>query len=732
MCTAFSKLQQWNWDKWDLREASAWLEQAIYHIEFCCHLYRKQLDAGRYFLHEHPAGATSWSLPCVRELLERSDVERIVGHMCAFGMQSEDEGGRGLVYKPTGFMSNSRVILNHLERKCENARHRAAGKHECCHRHVVLTNGRASAAAVYPPGLVKAILEGLKEQIGNNHGANIGVLGECENEQWTEGELVHEELEPQLVVWDDLSGLPLDPELVRRARAEELTEFEKLGVWEEVPLSLCWEKTGRGPIGTRWVDVNKGDALHPDYRNRLVAQELKKHNPGVDMFAAMPPLELKKVLFSLAVSSQHKSGKPYKLGFIDVKKAYLYAMATREVFVNLPPEVGTEGKCGRLKKSLYGTRDAAQNWEAEYTSLLVSLGFQPGKASPCTFWHKERDVRIVVHGDDFTVLSDQGGIEWVRDQMAASYRIKLRGILGPEPQDLKEITLLNRALKWEKWGIQYEPDARHVEIILREMGLVKGNGVGTPGVKSKLETLGEGDPLEPVDCTRYRALVARANYLAQDRAEIQFSVKELARGMSAPTAEHWNALKRLARYLKAHPRVVTRFEYQEMPRELSIRVDSDWAGCAVTRKSTSGGTVQLGSHCLKAWSSTQSVVALSSGEAEYYAMVKGLCQAKGVQAAIGDLGVKSGVIMGTDSAAAIGIASRTGLGKTRHIAVQLLFIQQELKKGSFRLVKVNGTENPADLLTKHLDEQTMSGHMRRLGLQLAEGRATVTPQLDGM
>ena len=731
MCTAFSRLQYMNWDKWDLNEITAWLEQAISHLEFCCYLYNKQADAGRYFLHEHPAGATSWSLPCVQEVLARQGVEKVIGHMCTFGMESADACGPGLVYKPTGFMSNARLVLDRLERKCENARHRARGEGELCHRHVELTNNRAKQAAVYPPGLVNAILEGLKDQLATRVGVSLSAFAQGGEQTWEQEKDVHEWVEPHPAVWDDLSGLPLDAGLVKEARAEELREFGKLDVWDIVPLSECWDRTGKGPIGTRWVDVNKGDRSHPDYRSRLVAQELKKNNPEVEMFAAMPPLELKKALFSMAVSAGHKSGRPYKLGFIDVKKAYLYAKSTREVYVRLPDEMGMEGMCARLKKSLYGTRDAAQNWEAEYTSLLLSLGFTQGRASPCAFWHEERDVRCVVHGDDFTVLSDQTGIEWLRDKMAGAYQIKFRGIIGPEANDLKEISLLNRALRWEEWGLQYEPDARHSEIIVRELGLSSGRSVGTPGVKSKLETLREGDTLDAAESTQYRALVARANYIAQDRAEIQFAVKELARGMSAPTVEHWAALKRLGRYLKGCPRIVTRFEYQDFPGRLRVSVDSDWAGCAVTRKSTSGGVVQLGNHSLKSWSSTQSVIALSSGEAEYYALVKGLCQAKGVQASLGDLGIRVGVELLTDSAAAVGIASRSGLGKTRHIAVQLLFLQSELRAGSYILSKCLGTENPADLLTKHLDEASMAACMWRMGLARRDGRSAVTPLLDG-
>ena len=101
--------------------------------------------------------------------------------------------------------------------------------------------------------------------------------------------------------YDNLSGAMLDPEGVKNAGKEEMAEVYKHGVYVKVPVEECYEKTGKAPIGTRWVDVNKGDSVHPEYRSRLVAQEI---NTGKreDLFAATPPLEAKKILMSMAVA----------------------------------------------------------------------------------------------------------------------------------------------------------------------------------------------------------------------------------------------------------------------------------------------------------------------------------------------------------------------------------------------------------------------------------------------
>ena len=169
--------------------------------------------------------------------------------------------------------------------------------------------------------------------------------------------------------------------------------MRKHNVYTKVPITECWDNTGKAPIGTRWIDVNKGDNVHKEYRSRLVAQEIKM-NRREDLFAATPPLEAKKMLFSLAMTEgigyeKGNSINGMKLDFIDIRRAYFHAKARRKIYVHLPIEDAEEGMCGRLDKAMYGTRDAAQNWEFEYCGTMESIGFNVGKASPCVFYHAE-------------------------------------------------------------------------------------------------------------------------------------------------------------------------------------------------------------------------------------------------------------------------------------------------------------------------------------------------------
>ena len=126
--------------------------------------------------------------------------------------------------------------------------------------------------------------------------------------------------------------------------------------------------------------------------------------------------------------------------------------------------------------------------------------------------------------------------------------------------------------------------------------------------------------------------------------------------MAKPRQGDWAALKRIGRYLKGAPRLIQQFSWQELPKTVDVFTDSDWAGCKSTCRSTSGGIIRFGAHTLKTWSSTQATVALSSAEAELYALTKGAAQALGFITLLADLGVEVTATVHTDASAAIGIA----------------------------------------------------------------------------
>ena len=198
--------------------------------------------------------------------------------------------------------------------------------------------------------------------------------------------------------------------------------------------------------------------------------------------------------------------------------------------------------------------------------------------------------------------------------------------------------------------------------------------------------------------------------------------------MKEPVCRDLVALRRVAQYLASAPRLVYRYDWQG-PVDLSVYSDTDFAGCRATRRSTSGGCALLGTHLLKHWSSTQKVLTLSSGEAELAGVVKGASEGYGLQSLALDLGIVLKFSVFADSSAAIGICRRTGIGKVRHLAVQQLWVQERVRSGGLRLIKVAGVDNPADLYTKYLTAEVTR---RLLGMHAVvpeSGRAATAPQV---
>ena len=170
--------------------------------------------------------------------------------------------------------------------------------------------GTACEPGRYPTPLAKAILLGLKGALleAGELSAVTAHTAELEvdwNQYNSSGSREY---------WDSITGAPLDPELVERARSDELAWVRKQCVYRKVPIEQCLSTTGRQPISLKWLDRNKGDSQSPNYRSRLVVREIKRSSktddlPEHELFSAMPPLEALKLLCSLLVSEKVREGQ---------------------------------------------------------------------------------------------------------------------------------------------------------------------------------------------------------------------------------------------------------------------------------------------------------------------------------------------------------------------------------------------------------------------------------------
>ncbi|CAJ1377485.1 unnamed protein product [Effrenium voratum] len=164
---------------------------------------------------------------------------------------------------------------------------------------------------------------------------------------------------------DEVSGKALEASKVQAARAEEIDYAQRYQVWTVVDTDECYKATGKPPISTRWIDLDKGDINRPNYRSRLVVQEVRSSEIEA-IFAATPPLESIRMLLSLQRSGNERDhkGRRKKVMFLDVRRAHWTAKIFRLVYVQLPDEAG----------------------------------FCPGIGSPVLFCNQTRDLQVTLHG----------------------------------------------------------------------------------------------------------------------------------------------------------------------------------------------------------------------------------------------------------------------------------------------------------------------------------------------
>ena len=173
----------------------------------------------------------------------------------------------------------------------------------------------------------------------------------------------------------------------------------------------------------------------------------------------------------------------------------------------------------------------------------------------------------------------------LKAKLSESFEIK-SCLLGEAEHLNKETNILNRLIRVTSNGWEIEADPRHGELIIKELELDKAKGLTTPGVDEPVTE----DDAEITDwrATQFRSISARANYLALDRPDLQFAVKELGRSMSRPTENPWKTFIRLGKYIVHKPKLVLHYKWQDPVLEMVTYSDANWEGCLKSRRSTSG------------------------------------------------------------------------------------------------------------------------------------------------
>ena len=322
------------------------------------------------------------------ELQRMDGVYTVSGPMCFWNMKLKTPKlGAGKVYKNTKWVTNSREIAEVLDQYCTN---RCGGP---IHRHIPLVGGMAHLCEAYPVELVDAVLEGLKRQMkADNHVSALELFasGPGPTEPLFDAETEKQMEEEVQEYFDDISGEVLPSELVRKARQEEMDWIKKIELYDKVPRSMALERN-KAILPVRWVDVK--------LRSRIVGKELKAKTKesllAHELFSATPPWESVKSLFSLLVTDLPKSatagGQELVMGVYDISRAHFMPKVERELYIELPPEdrVPGEDLVGKLKRNMYGFRDASHGWMKDWQKLLEGGGYRVGAANPALFYNEE-------------------------------------------------------------------------------------------------------------------------------------------------------------------------------------------------------------------------------------------------------------------------------------------------------------------------------------------------------
>ncbi|CAK0792935.1 unnamed protein product [Prorocentrum cordatum] len=480
-----------------------------------------------------------------------------------------------------------------------------------------------------------------------------------------------------------LSGQLLPAGKVREGRARDRAEMKGHGALKRVHFTEAKGMRVRG----KWLqDWKVGtDAA----RCRFVAMQVA-YQARDDAFAWAPPLKFARLALVLAVTFRNHM-EVYLLGLWDISNVFFHAEMDKDACAVPPSGEEEPNVVWQLRKALYGTRRASKLFQHKVIGTLIDQGFMA--------------IHIVVHGDDFMAVGALVDLRWPNEILEAKFEVKRSPFVGPagDGGEATSSYFLKRTVSWTEKGFHWESDAKHARTVVEAYGKLLAAREISPASKS----IGKEVPtalgkLGYAEKKVFQSATPTALYLAADRIDIQFATSWIMRGMQEPLVLHELELKRLAAYLATHPQMMWIFEYQELPSEVPIVTDSDWAGDEETRRGRGGGFEY------------QATRALSSGEAEYVEMTNGAARGISAKNLFEEMGIKMTVKVCGDSTAAIGICSRLGVGRIRHPDVKYLWSQEKVAEKAVRTAKVPTADNVVDLMTKALDPARHHELVKRL------------------
>jgi Reverse transcriptase (RNA-dependent DNA polymerase) len=416
---------------------------------------------------------------------------------------------------------------------------------------------------------------------------------------------------------------------------------------------------------------------------------------------------------------------------LDYVLAFPQAPAIRLMFMEIPKGFTIDGVDNaddhvlQINRNIYGGKDAGRTWFLYLKDKLQRVGFEQSKLDECIFY-KGSMVYVLYTDDSILAGPNKEEIEATIKDMKAELDITVE-------DNLTDFLGVN--IDYRDDGTIKLSQAKLVEQILHDLHLNQDNATTkeTPAASSKI--LSRHEDARPFDNHfDYRSVIGKLHYLvAGSRSEIAYAVHQCARFAHAPTMEHSKAVKWIGRYLKGttHEGTILR---PDKTKQLEVYVDADFAGnwdpeIAANDRSTArsrhGYYILYGGVPI-AWKSTlQQEIALSSTESEITGLSYALREAipiiellremetKGFEVNAADPKIHCEVF--EDNSGAIEIAKHQKYRpRTKHLNVRLWHFRTYVDRGEISIVPIRSAEQPADILTKPLNEVDFKRHRKRI------------------
>lgn len=482
-----------------------------------------------------------------------------------------------------------------------------------------------------------------------------------------------------------------DSKLWRQAMQDEIDSFNKHEAWE-----LVDRPADKNIVKNRWLFKIKRDANGKVacYRARLVAKGFTQKF-GIDYMETYSPVvrhSSLRMLLSLAVELD------LKIDHLDVKTAFLNGNLIEEIYMSQPEgfiKQGDEHKVYKLKKAVYGLKQASRAWYDKVKEVLLADKFTQSKYESCIFSRRvgKQTIIIALYVDDFFIFYNSDELaNKLKTSLKAHFTIKDLG----EVKHMLGIKVVRTADELKLSQKNY------IEKLLERFGMTDCKVARTPlpaGLKFS----------DSVTCDSqlpYQELIGCLMYLSvTTRPDISFAASFLSQYNTRYKTEHFVAAKNVLRYLKGTMNLG--LVYRKSVEHDKFRVcgytDADWANGA-DRKSYTGFMFKLGSNVISWGCYKQSCIALSSTEAEYIALSEAAKEAVYVRAILGELtGQSESVTLYSDNQSAAKLATNPVFHKrTKHVDIRFHYIRDAVERNVIGLEYMPTDQMTADVLTKAL------------------------------